>query len=183
MDYNLFIENFTENIQNLNQHDFNKHNYIISEKLRVKKEIDENPMIIREFKSAMAQSSAKKIKTENFVDINIKSNINLFDTNNINSFNDDEVIENKTDFYELDSINKLSFIKDYMSRKKIYIEINEFNKINDLLDDNETLKKYVTISKSHNQISKISFFKKREDSSYYIDFIIPKKKNKTIFFK
>ena len=69
----------------------------------------------------------------------------------------------------MDKENKLEYIKDYMSRKKIYIEIHNFSKIDEIVEDNELLKKYITISKQHNQISKISFFKKREDGTYFID--------------
>jgi len=184
MDYNLFINNFIENINNLNHRDFNKNNFEYVIKTREKKELNENPMILREYKSSMAKSIKKKVKSDDYVDINSTNlNIDLFDTNNINTFNKKEVDDNQNNFYDLDKENKIEYIKDYMSRKKIYIEINHFSKINDIVEDNELLKKYITISKQHNQISKISFFKKREDGSYFIDLIISKKKNKVVFFK
>jgi hypothetical protein len=184
MDYNLFINNFIENINNLNHRDFNKNNFEYIVKIREKKEFNENPMILREYKSNMAKSIKNKVKNDDFIDINnINNNVDLFDANNINIFNTKEIEENKNNFYDLDKENKLEYIKDYMSRKKIYIEITNFSKIDDIIEDNELLKKYITISKQHNQISRISFFKKREDGSHFIDLIIPKKKSKLVFFK
>ena len=184
MDYNLFINNFIENINNLNHRDFNKNNFKYVIKTREKKELNENPMILREYKTSMAKSVKKKEKMDDFVDINsINNNIDLFDTNNINTFNKKELEDNKNNFYDLDKENKIEYIKDYMSRKKIYIEIHNFSKIDEIVEDNELLKKYITISKQHNQISKISFFKKREDGTYFIDLIISKKKKNVAFFK
>ena len=184
MDYNLFINNFIENINNLNHRDFNKNNFKYEIKTREKKDLNENPMILREYKSSMAKSIKKKEKLDNYININtINNDIDLFDTNNINTFDKKELEDNQNNFYDLNKENKIEYIKDYMSRKKIYIEINQFSKIDDIIEDNELLKKYITISKQHNQISKISFFKKKEDGSYFIDLVISKKKNKVIFFK
>jgi hypothetical protein len=50
-------------------------------------------------------------------------------------------------------------------------------------DPNINLKKYLTISKLYQEVTKISFIKKIEDGSYQIDISDKKPKNKTQFFK
>ena len=213
MNANNFVENLIDQIETINQDEFKKNNYSVKKKIRVKKEINENPLLLKEYKANRIETLKKKnklIKKENFVDIDNKVDIDIFNKENINSVknshenssenssedsseiiskkeNDSEEIkmkkENDLDFYELDKENKMHLIKDYMSRKKIYIEFEEFAKIDSIIDNNELLKKYISITKIHKQISKITFFKKKDDFSYNIDFQIPKKKNKISFFK
>jgi len=220
MNANNFVENLIDQIETINQDEFKKNNYSVKKKIRVKKEINENPLLLKEYKANRIETLKKKnklIKKENFVDIDNKVDIDIFNKENINPVknspedssedspedspedsseiiskkendsNDSEEIkmkkENDLDFYELDKENKMHLIKDYMSRKKIYIEFEEFAKIDSIIDNNELLKKYISITKIHKQISKITFFKKKDDFSYNIDFQIPKKKNKISFFK
>ena len=203
-----FIENFIDQIDTINQEEFKKNNYNIKKKIRIKKEINENPLLLKEYKANRIETLKKKnklIKKENFVDIDNKVNIDIFNKENINlvetssetsqeltskkekqSIESEEIEmkkENNLDFYELDKENKINLIKDYMSRKKIYIEHEEFEKIDSIIDNNELLKKYISITKVHKQISKITFFKKKDDFSYMIDFQIPKKKKQISFFK
>jgi len=62
-------------------------------------------------------------------------------------------------------------------------EINK-KKIEDLLNNPEfCLKKYITISKVYQQITKISFLKKIENGTYAVDISDKKTKNKNLFFK
>ena len=202
MNSELFIDNLINHIDDLNHHSFNKNNFIIKKKIRIKKEINENPLILKEYKANRIESMKKNnklIKKENFIDINNKIDIDIFDKRNINQENnqnnntikthdntlitDDNNNSLSISFYDLNKDDKLNLIKDFMSRKKIYIETNEFEKINEIIDNNELLKKHISITKLHNQISKISFFKKKDDFSYYIDFNIQKKKKQISFFK
>ena len=171
--------------------------------------MNENPLLLKEYKANRIETLKKKnklIKKENFVDIDNKVDIDIFNKENINlvvnspedsseiiseknknSKDADEEVsmkkENDLDFYELDKENKINLIKDYMSRKKIYVEHEEFAKIDSIIDNNDLLKKYISITKVHKQISKITFFKKKDDFSYNIDFQIPKKKKQISFFK
>lgn len=203
----MFVEKFINQIDTINHEEFKKNNYSVKKKIRVKKEINENPLILKEYKANRIETLKKKnklIKKENFVDIDNKVDIDIFNKKNINvienssetssKINNNDLIdveeieiemkkENDLDFYKLDKENKINLIKDYMSRKKIYVEHEEFKKIDYLIDNNELLKKYISITKVHKQISKITFFKKKDDFSYMIDFQIPKKKNKITFFK
>ena len=207
MNANNFVENFIDELDTINQEEFKKNNYSVKKKIRVKKELNENPLLLKEYKANRIETLKKKnklIKKENFVDIDNKVDIDIFNKENINLVvNSPEVIskknndsnnsmdseeiqmkkENDLNFYELDKENKMNLIKDYMSRKKIYVEHEEFSKIDSIIDNNELLKKYISITKVHKQISKITFFKKKDDFSYNIDFQIPKKKNKISFFK
>ena len=212
MNANNFVENFIDQLDTINQEEFKKNNYSVKKKIRVKKELNENPLLLKEYKANRIETLKKKnklIKKENFVDIDNKVDIDIFNKENINlivnSYEDSpEVIskknkgseesmdteeevsmkkENDLDFYELDKENKMNLIKDYMSRKKIYVEHEEFAKIDSIIDNNDLLKKYISITKVHKQISKITFFKKKDDFSYNIDFQIPKKKKQISFFK
>lgn len=209
MNANNFVENFIDQLDTINQEEFKKNNYSIKKKIRVKKELNENPLLLKEYKANRIETLKKKnklIKKENFVDIDNKVDIDIFNKENINlvvnspedsseiiseknknSKDADEEVsmkkENDLDFYELDKENKINLIKDYMSRKKIYVEHEEFAKIDSIIDNNDLLKKYISITKVHKQISKITFFKKKDDFSYNIDFQIPKKKKQISFFK
>ena len=72
-----------------------------------------------------------------------------------------------------------------MQRKCIALEEKEFQKINDIVDDvNINFKKYFTVSKMYQQITKISFIKKLENGSYIIDISENKsRKSKKYFLK
>jgi Mg/Co/Ni transporter MgtE len=57
-------------------------------------------------------------------------------------------------------------------------------KIESIIDNPAiSLKKYITISKMYQQITKIGFIKKLEDGLYIVDISEKKVKNKNIFFK
>lgn len=76
---------------------------------------------------------------------------------------------------------KMDNIFDYMKRKKIKLNC-DMNIINDIVNDNALLKKYISIDKTYNIINKVSFFKKLENGDYNIVLENSNKRTKKKFF-
>jgi hypothetical protein len=190
MDTTNFIVDFTEKINKLRNDEFVKYNFKYEEKVTQKKELNEHSMEFTNYKNTLhkkallekykpANANKKEYETvHQGIDI-LEDDIfnNNFDENN----KGDEV---KLNVDEMSKDEKFELIKEFLQRKNINLSEQEMNKIIAMLDDETfVLKKFLNISKIYQHIIKISFIKKNEDGSYYIDFNEAKPKKKTNYFK
>ena len=190
MDINSFINEYIENINNIRIEQFNKFNFIYNDKIIEIKKINENIQDFKKFQINLKKKTLiEKLKPGN---INKKE---YSPNNEIDILEDDifnnEFYENNTENsnkIELDNIDynkKIELVKDFLNRKNIILEEEEFKKIEDILNNSEiNIKKYINISKLYQEITKISFIKKLENGSYIIDLNNNKhKKTKNYFIK
>jgi hypothetical protein len=169
MDINLFVLNYINNLNELNEKNIKKINYEVKEtKSTENKEVKYS----KEFKEFL-KTSKQKNKIDTVIDE--KCEINIFEKNIIQS---EEIYFN---FFELDVDNKMKYILDYIKRKKYILECDIYEKIKHIIEDNDILKKYISIDKSFNIINKISFIKKIENNYYDIVFDNTKKIKKKFF--
>jgi len=166
MDISSFVNNYLKNIDDLNEKNIIKYNYPLKDKL-IQKEIKE----IHSYKEMKKFTDTRKKYYEKQTNIDEEENFNIFEDNVI------KTDEKQINFYDLEPEIKLKHILDYMKRKKIKLGC-DLGIIDELLLDNEKLKKYITIDKTYNMINKISFFKKKENGEY--DIILNLNNNKTI---
>ena len=169
MDINLFVLNYINNLNELNEKNIKKINYEVKEtKSTENKEVKYS----KEFKEFL-KTSKQKNKIDTVIDE--KCEINIFEKNIIQS---EEIYFN---FFELDVDNKMKYILDYIKNKKYILECDIYEKIKHIIEDNDILKKYISIDKSFNIINKISFIKKIENNYYDIVFDNTKKIKKKFF--
>jgi hypothetical protein len=187
MDTSIFLKDFINKINDIRNDEFNINNFKYKEKIEEKKIINENVMEFRNFKNKMIKKALKdKMKPSN-----IGKKEYEIDYGNINILEDDifhnteqKSEEVQLNIEELSKEQKLSLVKEFLQRKVISLEEHDFNKLYAIMDDeNFVFKKYITFSKMHQQISKISFIKKLENGTYTIDLNEKKSKNKNLFFK
>jgi hypothetical protein len=189
-----FLDNLVNKINEVRENEFNNFNLKYDEIIIEKKLVNENSKEYSAYKNNLKKKNLiEKNKPKNFGkkdNINEDSNTNIdileddiFNSNNNLNENKDEEI--KLDLNSLDKEKKLDIINDFLQRKSILLEESELNKINDIVnDDNNNFKKYFTISKMYQQITKISFIKKLENGSYIVDLSESKsRKSKKFFLK
>jgi hypothetical protein len=168
MNISLFVDKYISDINELNEINIKKYDYKIKEKLKQKEVIEiKSSKEMKDFSDSRKKYFDKQSK--------IDEDINIFQNNIIQT---DETNKN---FYDLNYEEKIEHINDYIKRKKIKLSC-DLNIIDNILNDNTLLKKYITIDKTYNMINKISFFKKMENGEHTIIL----EKNKTIkknFFK
>jgi hypothetical protein len=88
----------------------------------------------------------------------------------------------KLDIEKMTRDEKIECINQFLSRKNILLEKTELEKIEKIVDNPEIpLKKYLSISKIYQQITKITFIKKMENGFYYVSLEESKAKKKTYF--
>lgn len=175
MDTQLFIDNYITKINEINLQNIQIYKYELKEDLP-KKESKE----ITSYKEMKNFTDARKKHYDKQVNIDNEETFDLFKNDNIKIENE----ENKINFFDLDYQTKIDYIIDYMKRKKIKLDSDsDFNFLDEIINDNVKLKKYISINKTHNIINRISFFKKNETGNYNI---ILENNNKTtkkkIFF-
>jgi hypothetical protein len=182
MDNQNFIQNcIIEKINILREDEFKKQNFIYDDVIIEKKDLNVNLMEFKNFQNS--------IKKKALIDKNKPSNINKKEYSSsapeINIIGDD-IFENsdlKLDIISLDRDKKMELINDFIQRKNIMLDENEFKKIEEIIDNPEiNIKKYLSISKIYQQIDKISFIKKLENGSYIIDINENKSKKTKKFF-
>ena len=186
-----FLDNLVNKINEIRENEFNKFNFKYEEIIIEKKPVNENSKEYSNYKNNLKKKSLlEKNKPKNFgkKDNIDESNINIdileddiFNSNNSNE-NKEEI---KLDLNSLEKEKKLEIINEFLQRKSILLEELELNKINDIVNDtNINFKKYFTISKMYQQITKISFIKKLENGSYIVDLSESKsRKSKKYFLK
>lgn len=186
-----FIDKIINKVDQIRETEFNNFNFKYNQIEIEKKPINENSKEYSNYKNNLKKKNLiEKNKPKNFgkKDSDDNSNINIdileddiFNSNS-NENKDDEI---KLDLNSLDKEKKLSIINEFLQRKSILLEEKELIKINDIVDNlNINFKKYFTISKVYQQITKISFIKKLENGSYIIDLSENKsRKSKKYFLK
>jgi hypothetical protein len=187
-----FLDNLVNKINEIRENEFNKFNFKYEELIIEKKPVNENSKEYSNYKNNLKKKSLiEKNKPKNFGkkdnidDSNMNIDIledDIFNSNNSNENKEEEI---KLDLNSLEKEKKLEIINEFLQRKSILLEESELNKINDIINDtNINFKKYFTISKMYQQITKISFIKKLENGSYIIDLSESKsRKSKKYFLK
>ena len=178
MDTKPFIETFIENINNIRNEDFQKHDFKYEEKVIAKKSVNENSMEFKSFKSTTRKKALlEKSKPGNIGKKEYENIDHGIDILQDDIFNDDSE-PNSED-------SKLDLINDFLQRKNIILDQENLKKIEMIIDDPEiNLKKYLNISKIYQQVIKVGFIKKLENGSYIIDLNNNKtKKSKNYFVK
>jgi len=184
MDSTLFINNFISKINEIKDEEFKINNFSYKEIEPSKKVVNDNLMEFRNFKSKLIKRSIKDKSKPSF------ANKKEIETGNINILEDD-IFQSNEEIQESSKINisnlsideKKKLINDYLSMKNIVLDQSQMNTISEMLNDTEfNFKKYMTVSNTSHQITKISFLKKMEDGNFLIDFK-EKQKNKNVFFK
>ncbi len=187
MNAQLFITNFIDNINEVQYDEFKIHNFTYNEKQSIKKTVNDNLMDFRNFKSSLIKRSIKDKTKPSFIN---KNEIEVESSGLINILEDD-IFQNDEQKQEDNKLNidnvsndiKKELIMNYLYRKNIKLTEEQINNINGLFDNPDfNIKKYITISKTNHQISKITFLKKQEDGTYILDFR-EKQKIKKNFFK
>jgi hypothetical protein len=186
-----FLDNLVSKINQIRETEFNNSNFKYEEAIIEKKMVNENSKEYSNYKNNLKKKSLiEKNKPKNFgkKDTEDPSNMNIdiLEDDIFNSSNDNnKEDEIKLDLNSLNRDKKLDIINEFLQRKCIALEEKELNKINDIINDESiNFKKYFTISKMYQQITKISFIKKLENGSYIIDMNENKsRKSKKYFLK
>jgi hypothetical protein len=191
MDNNFIVE-FIKIISDNRNKEFEKFNFKYEDKIIDKKKICENPMEFKKYsldikkQSLINKNKPGNIQKKNYEDNN--DNVDILEDdifNNSNNVNNSKIDNVKLDIEKIDIDTKKKLIYNYLDLKNIKLDENNLNKIEIIINDVDVnLKKYISISKIYQNITKISFIKKLEDGSYIVDLNIPKtRKSKNVFFK
>ena len=185
-----FLDSCINKVNNLRENEFNHFDFKYEEKVIEPKILNEN---LQEYKTYQSKIKKKALMEKNKPGNLTKKdydttneNVDIFNDDIFNNSNSDEVDEDsKLNIESLDREGKLSIINDFLQRKNIILEECEKKKIEDIVDDPDTvLKKYFNISKIYQHIIKISFIKKLENGSYVVNVNDSKpKKTKKFFLK
>jgi len=187
MNSTQFIENIIAKINTIRNEEFAKNNFTYHENQIEKKVLNENLMEFKNFQSTMR----KKAQLDKYKPSNIGKkeyggngeNIDILEDDIFNN-NDNQQEEIALNIDGLDGESKLKLIHDFIQRKNIILDEINLQKIKSIIDNPSiSLKKYITISKMYQQITKIGFIKKLEDGIHIVDISEKKVKNKNIFFK
>lgn len=179
-----FVTDFIKKVNTVRNEEFEKSNFVFTEKVIEKKTLNENPQEFKVYKSSM--------KKKALMEKNKPGNINKKEYETVNEDIDileDDIFKNssqnnneeepKFDIMALESDKKIELIMDFIKRKNIILEEDCVKQIEELLCDKDfPLKKYINISKIYQQITKVGFIKKLENGSYVID-VSEKKATKT----
>jgi len=178
-----FVNDFIEKIGSARNLEFEKSNFVFTEKIIEKKNLNENLQEFKKYNSTLKKkASIEKNKPGNINKkeyTTVNEDIDILEDdifNNSGQNNEDEDV--KLDISLLDNSKKIELIMEFVKRKNITLEEESIKKIEELVNDPEfPLKKYINVSKIYQQITKIGFIKKLENGSYIID-ILEKKKTK-----
>jgi hypothetical protein len=176
MDIDNFINNYINQLNELNENNIKKYNI----KVKHEENNEDNDNIkVKEITTSKElkkfYETRKKYYDKN-TDMSNQQIINIFEENII------KTDETNINFFDLESDVKMNYILDYIKRKKYKLCVNIYEKIEPIIDNNEILKKYISIDKTFNIISKISFLKKMDTGDYDIIFDNNIKKTKKKFF-
>jgi hypothetical protein len=178
-----FVNDFIEKIGSARNVEFEKSNFVFTEKVIEKKDLNENLQEFKKYnnnlkkKALIEKNKPGNINKKEYSTVNEDIDILEDDIfNNSGQNNEDEDV--KLDISSLDNSKKMELIMEFVKRKNITLEEESIKKIEELVNDPEfPLKKYINVSKIYQQITKIGFIKKLENGSYIID-ILEKKKTK-----
>jgi len=168
----------------LREVEFERNNFIYNVETDNKKDVEkkgnENPVEFKKFQYNI-KKQGKYLKREYIPN----SAISILDDDIFNNNAENTVDEVKLEIESLERDKKMELINDFIQRKNIILDENEYKKIESIIDNPEiSIKKYFNISKMYQQISKISFIKKLENGTYIVDLNENKiKKTKKFFNK
>lgn len=180
----IFIPTCMDKLVKLREVEFERNNFIYNVEIDNKKDVEkkgnENPVEFKKFQYNI-KKQGKYLKREYIPN----SAISILDDDIFNNNAENTVDEVKLEIESLERDKKMELINDFIQRKNIILDENEYKKIESIIDNPEiSIKKYFNISKMYQQISKISFIKKLENGTYIVDLNENKiKKTKKFFNK
>ena len=188
--FNSKIEEIKSSFEEIRNNEFEIHNFKYKKPELVKKEINVDNVDFKHYQSSIRKKAmSEKNKPSNMfkteVDTTDNNKINIIDDPIFNSQEVEESSQEKLDITLLDKEAKLNLIHNYLKKKSIKLEEADLLKIENIVDNPDiSLKKYITISKLYQDISKISFIKKVDETNYAVILDDKVKKSKTSsFFK
>lgn len=181
-----YIEDFKNNIISIREDQFKEFDFHYEEKVLEKKQINENLMDFKNYQvNLKKKATIEKMKPGNAAKKEYEASYGvdiLEDDIFNNNQNDILTDEEKLDIDQMDKEKKLITIFEYIKRKNILLEEEEIKKIEDFVEKEPNIKKFFNISKTYQQVTRISFIKKLENGSYVIDFNDNKVKKSKKFF-
>jgi hypothetical protein len=170
-----FVTDFIQKVNTVRNEEFEKSNFVFTEKIIEKKILNENPQEFKAYKSTL--------KKKALMEKNKPGNINKKEYETVNEDIDileDDIFKNssqnnneedpKFDIMSLETDKKIELIMEFIKRKNIILEEECVKQIQELISDKDfPLKKYINVSKIYQQITKVGFIKKLENGSYVID--------------
>ena len=188
--FNNKIEEIKSSFEKLRNNEFEVNNFKYTKLELIKKDINVDTVDFKHYQSAIRKKAmSEKNKPSNMFknDIETTDNnkINIIDDPIFNSEDVEESSQEKIDITSLDRETKLKLINNYLKKKSIKLDEVNMLKIENIIDNPDiSLRKYITISKLYQDISKISFIKKIDETNYAVILDDKIKKSKTSsFFK
>ena len=188
--FNNKIEEIKSSFEKLRNNEFEVNNFKYTKLELIKKDINVDTVDFKHYQSAIRKKAmSEKNKSSNMFknDIETTDNnkINIIDDPIFNSEDVEESSQEKIDITSLDRETKLKLINNYLKKKSIKLDEVNMLKIENIIDNPDiSLRKYITISKLYQDISKISFIKKVDETNYAVILDDKVKKSKTSsFFK
>ena len=171
MNSQLFLESYINEINNYHNKIKDKYKFIDietlpSEIIETKEESKKPVKEIRKLNNDLRRYKKEPIYKEE------DENFDIF-KNNLIQTNEDSII----DFFSLSVEDKKKQIYNFLNRKKYKLRDYNLDLLDDIIENKDTFKKYISFSKTHQNIEKLNFLKKNEHNEYIIDLnLIQKKK-------
>jgi hypothetical protein len=188
--FNNKIEEIKSSFENLRNNEFEVNNFKYIKPELIKKDINVETVDFKNYQSsirkkAMSEKNKPSNMFKNDIETTDNTNINIIDDPIFNSEDIEESSQEKIDITTLDRDTKLKLIHNYLKKKSIKLDEANILKIENIIDNPDiSLRKYITISKLYQDISKISFIKKVDETNYAVILDDKVKKSKTSsFFK
>jgi hypothetical protein len=173
--FNNKIEDIKSSFEKLRNNEFEKIDFGYKEIQIIKKDINVDTKDFKNFQSTIRKKALmEKNKPSNI----FKKDVDTTDNDKINIIDDpifsshevnEEVIEEKIDISILNREEKLLLIHNYLKKKSIKLDEENMLKIENIIDNPDIiLRKYITISKMYQDISKISFIRKIDETNYAV---------------
>ena len=191
MNHEEYVDTFLSGINEMRKEEFKRVQFHYEEQMVPVKLLNEADKDYNGFKRKLQKDARyqksrqgnihKKVYEPENVDIDILKDDIFQNGNPVENANEEEDM-NKLDIENMTRDEKMEMIHQYCIRKNITLDEIEMTKIRGILDNPLTpLKKYITISKIYQQITKISFIKRMENGLYYISTEETKGKKKAYF--
>lgn len=169
MNSELFLESYLNDLNKYHNEIKEKYKIVNFEekKIEVKEIIDDNKPVkeIRKLNNDLRRYKKDSIyKEEN-------ENFDIFKNNLIQTSEDSTI-----DFFNLTIDEKKKQIYNFLNRKKYKLKDENLDILDDIIEDKDKFKKYISFSKTHHNIEKLNFLKKNEHSEYIVDLSLIEKK-------
>ena len=188
--FNKKIEEIKSSFEEIRNNEFELNNFKYKKPELIKKDINVDTVDFKNYQSsirkkAMSEKNKPSNMFKNDVETTDNTNINIIDDPIFNSEDIEESSQEKIDITILDRDTKLKLIHNYLKKKGIRLDEANMLKIENIIDNPDiSLRKYITVSKLYQDISKISFIKKVDETNYAVILDDKVKKSKTSsFFK